>query len=121
MPFGFWANAGMPAPPPPPISEPRTSMKQLRTWAYGELKVKALTLPSGLSCCVHKPQKVYTFSFIVDNIIPKSIKCIHSATKGLRIFGFGSRRGFRLPACLGLVVRVTDSSSTTGPQKVQTF
>ena len=34
-----------------------------------------------LSCWVHKPQKVYTFSFIVGNIIPKSVKCIHSATK----------------------------------------
>ena len=27
--------------------------------------------------------KVYTFSFIVGNIIPKSVKCIHSATKNL--------------------------------------
>ena len=27
------------------------------------------------------PPKVYTFSFIVGNIIPKSVKCIHSATK----------------------------------------
>ena len=27
------------------------------------------------------PRKVYTFSFIVGNIIPKSEKCIHSATK----------------------------------------
>ena len=24
---------------------------------------------------------MYTFSFIVGNIIPKSVKCIHSATK----------------------------------------
>ena len=29
----------------------------------------------------HKPQKVYTFPFIVGSIIPKSVKCIHSATK----------------------------------------
>ena len=40
----------------------------------------------------HKPQKVYTFSFIVGSIIPKSsfivgsmipksVKCIHSATR----------------------------------------
>ena len=28
-----------------------------------------------LSCRVHKPEKVYTFSFIVG------VKCIHSATK----------------------------------------
>ena len=34
-----------------------------------------------LSCWVHKPQKVYTFSVIVGNIIPKSVKRIHSATK----------------------------------------
>ena len=27
------------------------------------------------------PPKVYTFSFIVGTIIPKSVKCIHSATK----------------------------------------
>ena len=27
------------------------------------------------------PKKVYTLSFIVGNIIPKSVKCIHSATK----------------------------------------
>ena len=27
------------------------------------------------------PPKVYTVSFIVGNIIPKSVKCIHSATK----------------------------------------
>ena len=33
------------------------------------------------SCWVHKPQKVHTFSFIVHNIIPQSVKCIHSATK----------------------------------------
>ena len=26
------------------------------------------------------PQNVYTFSFIAGNIIPKSVKCIHSAT-----------------------------------------
>ena len=30
---------------------------------------------------VHEPQKVYTFSFKVASIIPKSVKCIHSATK----------------------------------------
>ena len=34
-----------------------------------------------LSCCVHKPPKVYTDSFIVGNMIPKSGKCIHSATE----------------------------------------
>ena len=34
-----------------------------------------------LSSWVHKPPKVYTFSFIVGDIIPKSVKCIHSATK----------------------------------------
>ena len=27
------------------------------------------------------PPKVYTFSLTVGNIIPKSVKCIHSATK----------------------------------------
>ena len=34
-----------------------------------------------LSCWVHKPEKTYTFRFIVGKIIPKSVKCIHSATK----------------------------------------
>ena len=34
---------------------------------------------------------MYTFRFIVGNIIPKSVKCIHSATKDLRGLGF---RGF---------------------------
>ena len=34
-----------------------------------------------LSCWVHKPQKVYTFSFRVAFIIQKSVKCIHAATK----------------------------------------
>ena len=34
-----------------------------------------------LSRWVHKPQKVYTFSFIVGNNIPKRVKCIHSTTK----------------------------------------
>ena len=29
------------------------------------------------------PKKVYTFSFIVVNIIPKSVKCIHPATKNI--------------------------------------
>ena len=28
------------------------------------------------------PKKMYTFSFVVGNIIPKSVSCIHSATKG---------------------------------------
>ena len=36
-----------------------------------------------LSCWVHKPPKVHTFSVIVGNIIQKSVKCIHSATAGL--------------------------------------
>ena len=27
------------------------------------------------------PPKVYTFSFVVGDIIPKGVKCIHSATK----------------------------------------
>ena len=35
------------------------------------------------------PQKVYTFSFILGFIIPKSAECIHSATKGFRGSGFG--------------------------------
>ena len=43
-----------------------------------------------LSCRVHKPQQVYTFRFIVGNIIPKSVKCIHSATKVLRVWDVGS-------------------------------
>ena len=30
---------------------------------------------------ISPPPKVPTFSFIVVNIIPKSVKCIHSATK----------------------------------------
>ena len=30
------------------------------------------------------PKKVYTFSFIVGNIIPKSVKCIHSVTKRIQ-------------------------------------
>ena len=38
-----------------------------------------------LCCRVHRPQKVCTFSFIVGNndIIQKSVRCIHSATKTL--------------------------------------
>ena len=31
------------------------------------------------------PQKVYKFSFIVGNTIPKSVKCIHSATRIIRL------------------------------------
>ena len=31
-----------------------------------------------------RPKKVYTFRFIAGNIIPKSVKCIHSATKLIR-------------------------------------
>ena len=46
---------------------------------HGELKVNLFDYI--LSRRVHKPQKVYTFSSIVGNIIPKSVKCIHSATK----------------------------------------
>ena len=35
-----------------------------------------------------RPQKVYTFVFRVGNILPKSVKCIHSATKlGFRVSG----------------------------------
>ena len=37
------------------------------------------------------PPKVYTFSFIVGNIIPKSVRCIHSATKNL---ARGKEEGF---------------------------
>ena len=40
------------------------------------------------------PQKVYTFSFIVGNMIPKSVKCLHSATKGFT--------GFRVLVTSGL-------------------
>ena len=50
---------------------------------------------------------MYTFSFVVGNIIPKSVKCIHSATKlGSRVEGFGVEvsgyfveglTGFRVP------------------------
>ena len=39
------------------------------------------TLASFLVAEFRSPPKVYTFSFIVGNIIPKSVKCIHSATK----------------------------------------
>ena len=38
-----------------------------------------------------KPPKVCTFSFIVGNIIPKSVKCLHSATKGLGLLTLGSK------------------------------
>ena len=38
------------------------------------------TLASFLVAEFRSPPKVYTFSFIVGNIIPKSVKCIHSAT-----------------------------------------
>ena len=45
---------------------------------------------------------MYTFIFRVGNIIPKSVKCIHSATKGsfgpLGI-GFGASLGRLLAAC----------------------
>ena len=49
-----------------------------------------------LSCGVHKPQKVYTLSFIVGNIIPKSVKCIHSATKGMKFVTSGAELSHRL-------------------------
>ena len=40
------------------------------------------------------PPKVYTFSFIVGNIIARSVKCIHSATKSKeRGEGFAGYRG----------------------------
>ena len=39
----------------------------------------------------HKPQEVYTFSFILGNIIPKSVKSIHSSTKRLFHLAFASR------------------------------
>ena len=45
------------------------------------VSIKGSTQASILSCRVSKPPKVYTFSFIVGNVIPKSVKCIHSATK----------------------------------------
>ena len=48
-----------------------------------------LKMCPNLSCRVHKPQKVHTFSFIVGNIIPKSVKCIHSATKPNSTAGCG--------------------------------
>ena len=44
------------------------------------------------------PPKVYTFSFIVGNIIPKSVKCIHSATKKQKQpRNSGERRGYGAP------------------------
>ena len=55
------------------------------------------------------PPKVYTFSFIVGNIIPKSVKCIHSATKVLRALGFkvcGSFRKLGVPYFGVLRIRI---------------
>ena len=44
--------------------------------------IKTLTgVISNLVAEFISPQKVYTFPFIVGSIIPKSVKCIHSATK----------------------------------------
>ena len=34
-----------------------------------------------------RPPKVYTFRFVVGNILPESVKCIHSATKVDRVQG----------------------------------
>ena len=39
---------------------------------------------------------MYTFSFIVGNIIPKSVKCIHSATKN---WGSGCNQGYEEKKC----------------------
>ena len=42
-------------------------------WGY-----KSPSMGYKYSCPTYNP---YTFSFIVGNIIPKSVECIHSATK----------------------------------------
>ena len=62
------------------------------------IKVQGLLFFGFLLAEFISPQKVYTFGFIVGHIIPKSAKCIHSATKtkvpcSLRVAGFF---GFRV-------------------------
>ena len=49
------------------------------------------------------PPKVYTFSFILGNIIPKSVKCVHSATYKFRLeIGLGGARLQRSAALVAL-------------------
>ena len=62
----------------------------------GTETAQRLALEVSLTCGVHNPPKVYTFSFIVGNVIPKSVECIHSATK----FQFHDRIG---APCVGNV------------------
>ena len=71
----------------------KNGAKSLRYYLVAEFisplapnKVKLLNDPKAKSLRYYlvaefiSPPKVYTFSFIVGNIIPKSVKCIHSAT-----------------------------------------
>ena len=53
------------------------------------------------------PPKVYTFSFIVGSIIPKSLQCIHSATKGL--LAGGGCGGVKMPR-VGSMVQACSAS-----------
>ena len=67
---------------------------------------------------------MYTFSFIVGNVIPKSVKCIHSASGGY----YGSlERGFYHKGCRvsisKRVFRVSSRAPFIGllPQGVEGF
>ena len=62
-------------------STPQTTPHQQIPWALRTSVLQTSDPNQILSCWVRKPQKVYIFSFIVGTIIPKSVKCIHSATK----------------------------------------
>ena len=42
----------------------------------GWLWVESVLNDSLVAEFIHRPQKVYTFSFIVSSIFPKSVKCI---------------------------------------------
>ena len=68
------------------LQKPTTQRRKTPEDAFAGLKDFTVPVCRGLwlqllRCWVHKPQKVYSFSFIVGNIIPKSVRCIHSATK----------------------------------------
>ena len=47
-----------------------TFSERLRSWTV--LELGRYGLEPRVSCWVHKPQKIYTFGFVVGNIIPKS-------------------------------------------------
>ena len=62
-------------------TEPETSHCEPMTDAIGLQLCRDPTVQESLVAEFISPPKVYTFSFIVGNIIPRSVECIRSATK----------------------------------------